>query len=100
MEKSSTRTLSNLQTASDLGSRKAAIEGNRVSGEVIREKSELCGSAKEKPSDSSGQNNIQRNFADFMKFGPIYGPVPSQYFDQFSGMTLYLSDLLIPTLYK
>ena len=85
MEKSISRTISNLQTSSD--SRKPIVDANRgAASEVNRDKSEICGSAKEKATDLACQSNVPRSFADFMKFGPIYGTVPSQYFDQFSGM--------------
>lgn len=89
MEKSGSRTLTNLQTGSDSGSRKPVLEANRIASEASREKSEICVSAKEKTPDLNTQGTIQRNFADLMKFGPIYGPVPSQYFDQFSGMCIF-----------
>lgn len=85
MEKSISRAITNLQTPSD--SRKPIVDASRaVSSEVNRDKSEICSSAKEKTPELTSQSNVPRNFADFMKFGPIYGPVPSQYFDQFSGM--------------
>ena len=84
MEKSSTRTLTGLQTGSDSGSRKNILEG--ISNEVNRDKSEICVSAKEKTPELNSQGNIPRNFTDLIKFGQIYGHVPSQYFDQFSGM--------------
>lgn len=91
MEKiSSIRTLTSSQNASDFGARKQPTleQPSRVSSEVERDnKSELCISSKsEKPTDTNNQANQQRNFADFMKLGAVYASMPSQYFDQFSGM--------------
>ena len=93
MEKSNSRTLSNsLQTQSDSESRKVLAEQelNRISNEVKRDKSEICVSAKEKTPDLNSQGNGQRHFADVVKFGQFYGPIPPQYFDQFSGMRIIL----------
>lgn len=89
MEKSSIRTHENLHTVRDSTSRKPVVGINRLSSEVNREKSEICVSAKEKTPDLNSQQSIRGNFADFMKFGPVYGSVPPQYFDQFSGICLY-----------
>jgi hypothetical protein len=84
MEKPSIRTLTNVQSAGDSASRKPLREG--LSSEVSRDKTEICGSGKEKTPELNNQGNISRNFADLIKFGPIYGHVPSPYFEQFSGM--------------
>ena len=84
MEKPSIRTVTGVQNGGDSASRKVQREG--ISSEVSRDKTEICVSAKEKTPELNNQGNIPRNFTDLIKFGPIYGPVPSPYFDQFSGM--------------